>query len=201
MSNIGKTRWARRVAASRHMEHIHCDALIEQRLGAELIAQGYRGLRDVARWMGQPGDPHYEAHSARYIECEKEVMRETLDKLDSPDTGPCMIDTSGSVIYTGDDILEGLRQRAEIIYFEASEAHIDNMLQLYLANPKPVIWHDNFTRKDGETNLQARSRCYPDLLRSRSRQYSALAHVTIPYARHRARHASLDELLVSESAS
>jgi shikimate kinase len=201
MSNIGKTRWVRRVAASRRMEHISCDALIEQKLGAELAAQGYSGLTDVARWMGQPGDPQYETHSATYIECEKTVMRDVLDKLDAPDTGPCLIDTTGSVIYTGDEILEGLRQRTNIIYFEATEAHIDKMLRLYLANPKPVIWRDGYTRTHGETSREALNRCYPDLLRARAKQYSDLAHATIPFARHRARNLSLEELLVSGSAS
>ena len=83
MSNIGKTHWSNRLAAEAGFERIDCDFLVEQKLGTELTKLGYAGIEDVAKWMGQPYASQYPDTSQKFVNCERAVMREILDKLQS----------------------------------------------------------------------------------------------------------------------
>lgn len=191
MSNIGKTYWSKRIAAAQGIDYICCDSLIEKQLGPELKALGYRGLRDVAKWMGQPADPQYGENSARYIACEKQAMHDIIDRLRADAKMPAVIDTTGSVIYTGAETLAALRELTRVVYFEASDAHIEDLFRRYIAHPKPLIWGSSYAPQNGEDARQTLKRCYPELLRKRGQRYHELAHVTIPFDRHRERHMDL----------
>ena len=151
MSNIGKTYWSKRVAAELKIEHINCDALIEKKIGGELEQQGFHGSRSLAEWMGQPFDTQYKANSERYTAHEQAVMRASLDRLKTKKNVSAVIDTTGSVIYTGADILADLRTETRVIYLEASEAYIEDLFRRYIAHPKPVIWHNHYRPQVEET--------------------------------------------------
>ncbi|MFA5041037.1 MAG: hypothetical protein WC464_05340 [Bdellovibrionales bacterium] len=181
MSNIGKSYCSKRLAAGYGFKHIDCDALIEKKISAELAEGGYRGTTGMAKWMGFPSDPQYEKSSRRYITSEKEVMKEALASLPD-DPLPVVIDTTGSVIYTGSDVLDDLRAKTRVIYFEASEGHTDGLFKSYINHhPKPVIWGDSYKPLAGEAPRQTLQRCYPELLHDRARRYKEIAHVTIPF--------------------
>ena len=122
MSNIGKSHWAKRLAAESGFEWVDCDLMVEQRLTAQLAEFNYKGIEGVAEWMGHPFDPQYPETSRIYIDCEKAVMLEVIDKLCTtpPDSKPLVVDTTGSVIYTGADIAEQLGKLSRIVYLEAS---------------------------------------------------------------------------------
>ncbi|MDE1901592.1 MAG: hypothetical protein KGI37_08115 [Alphaproteobacteria bacterium] len=192
MSNIGKTYWSKRVAAENRVPRADCDMLIETKLDAELSGKGLRGIRDVALWMGQPGDPQYPETSARYAAHEQTVMDTVLDELEANPATPGIVDTTGSVIYVAPATLARLRAATRVVYLEASDQHIDRLFRSYAASPKPLIWGDCYAPRDGETPRDAMRRCYPLLLESRHSMYRQLAHVTIPFARHKNR--SLDLL-------
>jgi shikimate kinase len=179
MSNVGKTAWSKRLVAESGFELICCDAMIEQMLGIELTKLGYAGIEDVAKWMGQPYEPHYPETSARYVHCEREVMLAVIEKLKTTTDHPLVIDTTGSVITVGDDIIEQLRNLTNVMYFEASPEQEATLFERYIANPKPVIWENLFSFKPGETEFDALKRCYPDLLHSRAQRYKKMAHVTL----------------------
>ena len=191
MSNIGKSDAARRLVLQGYT-HIDCDALIEQKLGTLLTGQGFKGITDIAAWMGQPPDARYAANSARYTACEEEVMRETLASL--PSSGPAVIDTTGSVIYAAPDVLNDLRARSLVVHLEASPRHVEDMYRRYIDHPKPVIWGDAYAPLPGEDPITTLRRCYPDLLQRRARLYHELAHITIPYVTHRARTVDFTQL-------
>ncbi|MGB9153946.1 MAG: hypothetical protein WCD70_12775 [Alphaproteobacteria bacterium] len=198
MSNIGKSTWAKRMAAGKGWKKIDCDALIEKKLAPELAQKGYVGLQGMAAWMGFPFDPQYQANSGLYLSYEQEVMRETLGQLRKDAASSTVIDTTGSVIYTGADILAELRDVTRVVYFEASEEHIEYLYQRYLKHPKPVIWSDKYTPRKGETQEETLKRCYPELLRDRARQYGKIAHMTIPFQQHRNRKADIDALIIDQ---
>jgi shikimate kinase len=182
MSNIGKTYCAKRLAAHHGYRHIDCDALIEKRLGAELIDGGYHGTKGMARWMGFPADASYKTNSRRYTESERQAVSESLARLKKDKKASVVLDTTGSVIYTGAEILESLRATTRIIYFETSEEHISALFNSYINHhPKPVIWDDAYAPLAEETPQQTLERCYPELLRDRARRYKEIAHVTIPF--------------------
>lgn len=194
MSNIGKSHWSRQLAAESY-ERVECDALVEKKLAGELIKLGYHGINDVAKWMGQPYDAQYPDTSRKYLACEREVMLEAIELLQSHPHKPIVIDTTGSVIYTGSDITEALKALTRIIYLEASPQHIVQLFERYMANPKPVIWGDSFNVRPGETLKDSLGRCYADLLGYRAERYKALAHVTLPFESHKARNVSWNHVM------
>jgi shikimate kinase len=181
MSNIGKSFCAKNLAAAHGFRHIDCDALIEKKLGAEFAEGGFRGREGMAKWMGFPADASYEKNSRRYLDCEKEVMKESLALLQNDKQSPAVLDTTGSVIYTGADILESLRAATRVIYFEATKEHIASFFKNYIDRPKPVIWGESYAPLADETPRQTLERCYPELLGFRARRYKEIAHVTIPF--------------------
>lgn len=198
MSNIGKSYWARRLVADGY-EHINCDRMVEERLGAALSATEH-GIQGVARWMGQPYEARYADTSRDYLACEDAAMREAIDKLRSA-TKPLVIDTTGSFVYLNTDITEAIRSLTQVVYFEASAQHRAELFRRYKSSPKPVIWGDSFAPQTGETPQQSLERCYTDLLTWRAQHYDALAHIRIPYERHRAQGATWDGLMVAEKKS
>jgi hypothetical protein len=70
-----------------------------------------------------------------------------------------------------------------------------HMLELYLANMRPVLWQGMFDRHPGESNEAALARCYPQLLSSRERLYEQLADVTVGYEERCAKGFGVDDLL------
>lgn len=202
MSNIGKSHWSRRLAEEAGFRRIDCDGLIEKRLGPELSELGYQGIHDVARWMGQPYESKYQAASKRYVEVERSVMLDviaTLRKAD-PHEAPYVVDTTGSVIYAGEDIGHELKALSQVVYIAASPQHVSQLFADYLAVPKPVIWGDCYSCARGETQGDALERCYPQLLSSRARLYERLADVIVPSDRHRDPKATASDLFDLENA-
>jgi shikimate kinase len=95
--------------------------------------------------------------------------------------GNVVVDTTGSVIYTGEALLSKLRQRTTVVHMATPPEIQEHMLELYLANMRPVLWQGMFEKRPGETNETALARCYPRLLSSRERLYERLADVTVGY--------------------
>jgi shikimate kinase len=181
MSNVGKTYWAKLLAQD-GFAHICCDDLIEQKLGHELLELGYvGGIADMAKWLGQPYDERFAANQQRYLQLETDVMQEIIASLeDGSQTGNIVVDTTGSVVHIDPAIRQKLSGLTTVVYLEASGEMQQEMFQLYIAEPKPVVWEDKFKVKAAETQLEALVRCYPELLGYRSGLYAATSHVTLP---------------------
>jgi len=169
-----------------------CDDLIAEKLAPELrLANGTS--RGLAEWMGFPYEPHYHERESRYLAFEIESLNEILGDIESceSNTGERMvIDTTGSVIYTGDKILTRLRRCTTVVHLSTPPELKERMLQSYVAQPRPVLWRDVFSRKPGETNDEALARCYPRLLFARERLYGRYADVSVDY--HKRNAASFD---------
>lgn len=179
MSNVGKSYLARRLAREAGYEHVDCDRLIAQRLFAQ--APGTAGVEDLALWLGQPGDARYDERSQRLLAVEREVMQELLRGLETgAGSHRQVIDTSGSVIHAGADVLAALRRQTRVIYLEATPAQSAVLYARYLARPKPLVWAEAWQPQAGETAVATRERCYPALLAMRAARYAGLAHVTVP---------------------
>ncbi len=186
MSSAGKTYWAFELQKHGYIR-VTCDDLIEMKLGPELQKNGYRGLHDVAKWMGHPYEPQYPETSKRYLDFETEVMQEILDEVTSKNGAPknMVIDTTGSVIYTTGSVLERLKHVSSIIYLDIPEEKKQEIYQEFLRNPKPIIWGDAFQPMKGESDDKALARCYQDLLTFRAKRYQKIADITIPFDLHR----------------
>ena len=181
MSGSGKTFWAKRLAVSGRPS-ISCDDRIEERLRAQLTSDGYSGINGVAAWMGWPDSPTYAQREADYLAAEIAGLDELLTELEQDPNREMILDTTGSVIYTGNNVLMRLRRQMTVVYLAASAEELQLLIERYLTDPNPVLWRGAFQPKNGETPLQTVARCYPILVTARRQSYEALAHCTLPAA-------------------
>lgn len=195
MSGVGKSYWAKQLAQAGWL-HLDCDAMIADRLGEIIeVGQDEDPVHAVGRWMGMPWEDGYEANEARYLELETTATSRALDQLREHDGQSVVIDTTGSVIYTGSETLTHLKQKTRTVYFEVPDDVRQQMVELYLSEPKPVLWQSGYRPKAGESQGDALARCYAELLADRAERYRALADVVIDYHAVREPGFSVDDLL------
>ncbi len=184
MSGAGKTFWSRLLASAGHPA-VSCDDKIEERLASRLRAGGYTGINGVAAWMGWPDSPNYAERESQYLSDEIAVLEEVLTNLSRAPEKSLVLDTTGSVIYTGNHHLMRLRKLMTVVHLAASPQEQQLLIERYLNDPKPVLWRGAFQPRDGETPRQTVARCYPNLIVARRQSYAALAHCTIEVAQLR----------------
>ena len=184
MSGAGKTFWSRLLASAGHPA-VSCDDKIEERLASRLRAGGYSGINGVAAWMGWPDSPNYAERESQYLSDEIAVLEEVLADLARTPEKSLVLDTTGSVIYTGNHHLMRLRKLMTVVHLAASPQEQQLLIERYLNDPKPVLWRGAFQPRDGETPRQTVARCYPNLIAARRQSYAALAHCTIEVAQLR----------------
>lgn len=179
MSGSGKTFWSNQLA---HVGYrvISCDGRIEEKLKPDLTAADHRGIGGIAAWMGWPDSATYREREKKYLQCEIAVMNEILLELEEAGEEKIVIDSTGSVIYTGEEICRRLRQMAKVIYLEASAKEQAVLTERYLQDPKPVLWGPHFVRRANEDPRETVARCYPQLIEHRRQLYEKYAHVTAP---------------------
>jgi shikimate kinase len=180
MSGSGKSHWSTELAELGFLRFC-CDDLIADKLAPELIRSDGTAM-DLGEWMGFPYEPQYQERESKYLACEIEVIGGVLDYLSGSNRQEkVVVDTTGSVIYAGKNILEKLRSTTTVVHLAMPPEINEKMLEVYVDQPRPVLWRDIFFKKQGETNEKALARCYPLLLVSRERLYGQQAHVTIDY--------------------
>ena len=178
MSGAGKTFWTRKLAAY-GCAVVSCDDRIEERLAPRLAAGEHAGINGVAAWMGWPDSATYGEREAQYLSEEIHVLDEVLTGLERDRNGSLVLDTTGSVIYTGNNLLYRMRKHLTVVYLAASEQERQLLIERYLSDPKPVLWRGAFVAKRGEVPRETVARCYPALIEARRRSYETLAHATL----------------------
>jgi shikimate kinase len=178
MSGAGKSYWAKNLAAL-GCPTVCCDDQIETRLSPILQKGGYSGINGVAAWMGWPDSPTYLERESQYLSEEIAVLDEVLSGLEKDPKRDLILDTTGSVIATGNHTLHRLRRQMTVVYLAASSDEVQLLIQRYLQEPKPVLWQGAFRAQASETPQQTVVRCYPLLIAARRRSYEALAHITL----------------------
>jgi hypothetical protein len=181
MSGAGKTFWTKKLAAE-GFSAISCDDRIEKKLVPRLEGQGHAGINGVAAWMGWPDSANYPEREAQYLEEEIHTLGEVLNSLEREADKPMVLDTTGSVIYTGNNLLLRLRRQMTVVYLAASAEEQELLVARYLSDPKPVLWRGAFQPKQSETPRETEARCYPVLVSARRQSYEALAHCTLKVA-------------------
>jgi shikimate kinase len=181
MSGAGKSFWTKRLAQAGHPS-VCCDDRIEQRLHSRLEGGGYAGIHGVASWMGWPDSPAYAQREAEYLAEEISTLDEVLTDLERDRSRELVLDTTGSVIYTGNNLLMRLRRQMTVVHLATTPEEQQLLMKRYLNDPKPVLWRGAFQVKSGETPGETVARCYPALIAARRQSYEALAHCSIPVA-------------------
>ena len=186
MSGSGKSYWSAKLA-QKGFRHFDCDRMIASKLGPALKRSDGAAL-SLGEWMGFPYQPGYRERETQYLEYEKTVLGEIFKAVECESVGQqsnFVIDTTGSVIYTGKTFLDKLRRLTKVVYLETDLDAQDRMLRAYLADPRPVLWQGKFVARPGEENADTLARCYPELLSERIRLYRRYAHIAIPYKQYR----------------
>jgi hypothetical protein len=181
MSGAGKTFWSRCIAES-GIPAVSCDDRIEEKLARRLASGGYSGINGVAAWMGWPDSTTYAERESQYLAEEIATLEEILGDLERNPQQSLVLDTTGSVVYTGNHLLHRLRKLMTVVYLAASDAEQSLLIERYLGDAKPVLWRGAFQSKQGETPRQTVARCYPHLIAARRQSYAALAHATLQVA-------------------
>ena len=183
MSGSGKSYWSEKLA--RHGFRRFCvDALITKKLDDKLRRED-QSLLTLGEWMGFPFQDGYQKKEELYLATEKQLVAEILDWIDEnacvDSDENVVLDTTGSVIYTGENLLERLKSLTTIVYFTVPAVIREAMLRQYLSNPRPVLWRGLFNIEPGETVEEALFRSYNALLDSREVAYRELAGIEIDY--------------------
>ena len=186
MSGSGKSYWANQLAGI-GFERFSCDEMIALKLFDELI-QPDGSFMPMGKWMGLPYQKNYFERESKYLANEKQVLKEIFkiieDNYSDPESN-IVIDTTGSIIYTGREILNKLRRHTTVVHLKTPKQIQAQMYRAYLARPRPVLWRGKFRKKSHEKNKEALARCYPKLVAYRERLYEHYAHISIDYERYR----------------
>jgi shikimate kinase len=191
MSGAGKTFWTKKLTAAGY-RGVSSDDRIEQKLAPRLAAGGYVGINGVAAWMGWPDSATYTERESEYLVEEIHALDEILTEIEKQPEKSLVLDTTGSVIYTGNNLLMRLRRQMTIVHLAASTEEQQLLIERYLNDPKPVLWRGAFQPRAGEKPHDTVARCYPALIAARRQSYAALAHCTLQVAA--LREAALDAL-------
>jgi shikimate kinase len=186
MSGSGKSYWSAKLAEC-GFRHFDCDGMIAAKLDT-VLKRTDGTIQSLGEWMGFPYQSGYQQREIRYLECEKKVLRQIFEAIEKGPADPdlnIVVDTTGSVIYTGKALLDHLRHLTTVVYLETDFEVKDRMLLSYRTDPRPVLWQGQFVRNPDENNQAALARCYAVLLAQRERLYKRYAHVSIPYAQYR----------------
>ncbi len=181
MSGAGKTFWTKKLTAAGY-PGVSCDDRIEQKLAPRLAAGGHTGINGVAAWMGWPDSATYTERESEYLAEEIHSLDEILTELEKQPEKSLVLDTTGSVIYTGNNLLMRSRRQMTIVYLAASAEEQQLLIERYLNDPKPVLWRGAFQPRAGEKPRDTVARCYPALIAARRQSYAALAHYTLQVA-------------------
>jgi len=185
MSGCGKSKWSLKLQEI-GFRRFSCDDLITKKAQPILIRSDGTIL-DTGEWMGFPYEYQFKDRESKYLSLEVQVLSEILDYFDTKHNLPednIVVDTTGSVIYTGNELLERLRQTTLVIHLSSPPEIQAQMLERYLANRRPVLWRNLFNERPNESNQEALARCYQRLLVTREELYQQHSHVTIPYRTH-----------------
>jgi shikimate kinase len=168
--------------SERGFKRFCCDDLITKRLASELAGTDGTILA-LGEWMGFPYELQYKERESKYLTCEIEVLSEIIESIEKNNhiDKNIVIDTTGSVIYAGEEILRRLRRWTTVIHLSTPPEAQQLMLKAYLINQRPVLWRDFFKKLPNEKNEEALARCYPKLLFHREHLYEQCKDITIDY--------------------
>ena len=183
MSGTGKSFWSTRLCREAGFSRVSIDFNIEKMLAPLIGIDKFSNQEQVAHWMKGQSDAEFLERQQIYLDLEERCTTEAVvQALDSLSSSPLVIDTTGSVVHLSDSCIKYLKEKTTVIYLASDGRRVEEMIQHYFIEPRPVIWGDFLTRLEGETFQDSCSRCYPALLGERIRRYKELAHAIVPHA-------------------
>jgi shikimate kinase len=181
MSGSGKSTWSIKLSGM-GFKRICCDDLITEKLASELTRTNGT-VMELGEWMGFPYESQYKERESKYLACEIEVLSEIIESIEKNNhiEKNIVIDTTGSAIYAGEEILKKLCRFTTIIHLSTPLEVQELMLKAYLTHQRPVLWRDFFRKLPNEPNEEALARCYQKLLTHREHLYEQYKDMAIDY--------------------
>jgi shikimate kinase len=195
MAGVGKSYWSEKFAEA-GFSCFHCDGIIASHLRAEL-GNGLETVHDLGDWMGFPYEADFRRKEEKYLALERQTLANILCMLaenDDPNRR-FVVDMTGSAVYVGEDLLGALRRHMTIVYFGVSAEAQAQLLQDYVARPRPVLWQGIYHANGDESPAAALARCYPRLIRDRERLYESWCDIKLEYDFHRRPGLTVEEFL------
>ena len=183
MSNVGKSYTATRLAEHYEFSLIEVDKLIRTDMGHE-------SMKDFAEWQGQPFTNGYAEREEISIEKETIATKSAISSKKSN----TLIDTTGSVIYVKEDVLEELVNNFYVVYIQVHEDHIERLKNDYFSNPKPLIWNNHYRKISTKSPIESLFACYPELLEARRKAYEKIADKIISSSKILDKETDINEL-------
>lgn len=168
MSNIGKSIRTEQFRQIKNVETSSVDDVIAQKMKKE-------GMAGMVEWMGYPFEEKYKEAEEEYLELENKM---TLGKI--PKKKNYVLDTTGSFIYLEPETIDFVQKNFLVVNLDCSEMMLKVMIEDFFLTPKTIVWGNFFEKKEGEREIDALRRCYPNLLRNRIHRYRELADINIP---------------------
>ncbi len=191
MSGVGKTYWSKKLE-KKGFKRFCVDEMIEEKLKSDLKKFGYKGIKDVAKWMGQPLDNKYKQTSKKYLKFEEEVMQEIINYLETrTNSERVVVDTTGSLIYTDKSLQRHLAKNSKVVYLHAPKSVKREMVIRYVKEPKPIYWGNLAKNKKVHKTREFLIKEYPKLLEYRTKKYQKIAEIFFDY--HLIRHKNFTE--------
>lgn len=157
MSNAGKSYRSRTLQNELDFFWYEVDANIQEELG-------FADMEAISEWLGYPTDSTYQERQQQYLAAEEKCTH--LKHLDTGGKN-LVFDTTGSVIYLSEAARRWLKLECLVVNIDVGEGAIDEMVEQYFAEPKPVVWSDHYAEQSGESREEAMRRSYADMLHYR----------------------------------
>ncbi|MCH2299432.1 MAG: hypothetical protein MK437_02640, partial [SAR324 cluster bacterium] len=151
-----------------------------------LIKSSEKSTLGLAAWMGKPDQPGYIEAQAKYLELETKVVTQICDELElsSESDDKVIIDTTGSLIYLEPQLIKRIKKLSFLVYLRLEENSSQSHYQIFIDDPKPVIWGKHYSPEPGEKPEASLRRCYPELSSFRDQEYECIADCTLEYSFH-----------------
>lgn len=175
MSNGGKSYRSRVLRDEEGFLWYHVDDEIQ-------AALGFDDIEGIASWLGYPGDERYTEHERAYLELENRFTRNASMQANGQNL---VFDTTGSVVHLEPDTLALLRENTLVVHLDVGDSSLEELIQRFYTEPKPVAWCGYYHEGQGETTEAAIQHSYPGLLAERLKRYRELAHMSIPVSQLR----------------
>lgn len=170
MSNCGKSYWSRQIAHT-GFRRFCCDDMIETGLLNIIRDSDLKGIKDVARWLGQPYETDHQKKADLYLQLEKNSLNNIVSEICAAPGINNVIDTTGSFVFCGEKSCYEIKELSMVLYIKTEEAEISRLFKNFLKNPKPVIWNGLY--------YEPIEKSYRELLKTRQRLYEKYSDLII----------------------
>jgi shikimate kinase len=190
-SGVGKTSW-KTALKTIGFGGVEMDEQIGKNPKVSYLLEEYEGedeAEKMGNFFGKPWeDPDaFAKQEEEYLQVEKEEMTKLLSGVNHSHIQ--VMDMTGSAIYCAEELAE-LSKHGLVVYLKAGQEQYDKMQEIFLSDPKPIIWGKELLAKWKEAiaqgdPLDALPRLFGELLDYRHRLYEKSADVIIDWEIHR----------------